>query len=134
MPQETVEVRPVLGFFVPWILGSTIAGLVLGGITGLICFAIPRLRRYAFQAASAPFAFAVCSIVGMTIITSIANQVDLLLGEPSRLEFFATYMIPGLISAGLAVWATGRKGLGFVIAICTALVMWVCGLLALCRC
>lgn len=85
MSQNTIQARPYLIYFVPLIVLSGITGLVLGGITGLICFAIPRLRRYAFQAASAPFAFAVYSIVGMTIIYSIANQFDLLLGPPKRI-------------------------------------------------
>jgi hypothetical protein len=82
----------------------------------LACLAIPKIRRYALQAAVAPLAFGFCSIVGAGAVVLIADYAGLQIAVLSRplvglggfLTVLTIYFVPGVLGTWLAISITGR--------------------------
>jgi hypothetical protein len=80
--------------------------LLLSGIGGLVCLAVPRWRGYFVAAAVGPVAFGFWSVVSMGAImlaSDYAGWPDLALEHQGILMLLPIYVLPGAFGAWLSV-------------------------------
>ena len=86
--------------------------VLLSAISGAIFLVIPRLRRYAMQAAAVPVAFSTCSIVGMGAIVIAVNYfgalAEPLAGTRGIVAALLVYVICGAAGGWLSTSIIGR--------------------------
>ena len=88
--------------------------VLLSILSFLVCVAVPRWRRYRFQALVAPVAFGFCSIVvaGATVLTSDHFNLGLFTKEWSgtrdAVPLLLIYFIPGLLGSWFAIVGVTR--------------------------
>ena len=88
--------------------------VLLSILSFFVCVAVPRWRRYRFQALVAPVVFAFCSIVsvGAIILTSDHFNLGLFTKEWSGLReavpLLLIYFVPGLLGSWCAIMFVGR--------------------------
>jgi hypothetical protein len=88
--------------------------MLLSVLAFVVCFAVPRWRRYRFQALVAPVAFGFCSIVAMGAIILTADYLNLGLftkpwsGVRDVVPLLLIYFIPGLLGGWCAVAAVRK--------------------------
>ena len=68
------------------------------------CACFPKRRKYAIQAAVAPLAFGVCSIVGLLFFSLLVAAH----GSATKTAIMLCYVLPGLLGACGAVSVTNR--------------------------
>ena len=83
--------------------------VLLSILSFLTCIAVPRLRRYRFQALVAPIAFGFCSIAAAGAIVLTSDHFNLGLftkewsGPRDAVPLLLIYFIPGLLGSWSAI-------------------------------
>jgi len=88
--------------------------VLLSIVSFLVCVAVPRWRRYSFQALVAPVAFGFCSIVaaGAIVLTCDHFNLGLFTSQFSwprdAVSSVLIYFLPGLIGSWAAVLVVAK--------------------------
>jgi hypothetical protein len=85
--------------------------VLLSIVSFLVCVAVPRWRRYSFQALVAPVAFGFCSIVaaGAIILTCDHFNLGLEFSWPRDAVWSVLiYFVPGLIGSWVAILVVAK--------------------------